>query len=60
MRQGMNIPGYNISQQLAPSDLIATIRIQAVPEPSTIALCGLGLPVLIGRAAWRRRARPIG
>ncbi|MFO0956048.1 MAG: spondin domain-containing protein [Isosphaeraceae bacterium] len=50
--------GYNISHLISPGDLIATIRISAVPEPSSIVLCGLGLLAPIGLALRARRRGP--
>ncbi|WP_165070117.1 spondin domain-containing protein [Paludisphaera rhizosphaerae] len=46
--------GYDISHLMSPGDLIATIRIEAVPEPASIAMFGAGL-VAIGVATLRRR-----
>jgi hypothetical protein len=34
--------GYTISHLITPGDLLATIRIESVPEPSSIILLGLG------------------
>jgi hypothetical protein len=36
--------GYDISHLISSGDLIATIQISSVPEPSTLALFALGMP----------------
>jgi len=48
--------GYNISHLISPGDLIATIRIEAVPEPSSVAMLGAGV-LAVGAAAARRWRR---
>lgn len=50
--------GYDISHLISPGDLIATIRITAVPEPSSIALCGIGAAglLIVGRKARKSRS----
>jgi hypothetical protein len=47
--------GYNISHVISPGDLIATIRIQAVPEPASIAMLGIGS--IVAMMAIRRTRR---
>ncbi|MDG3005060.1 spondin domain-containing protein [Paludisphaera mucosa] len=49
--------GYNISHLISPGDLIATITITSVPEPSTFLMLGVAA-VGVGLAA--RRSRPRG
>lgn len=44
---GVSTPGGTISSLFGPADLIATIRIGVVPEPSSLVLVGLGLCGLI-------------
>ncbi|MDX2036932.1 MAG: spondin domain-containing protein [Isosphaeraceae bacterium] len=48
--------GYSISQLFGPDDLIATIRITAVPEPSNLVLSGFGLAGAAVLGARRRSA----
>lgn len=48
--------GYDISHLISANDVIATIQIDAVPEPSRIVLLGAGAAGLLIGAA-RRRAR---
>jgi hypothetical protein len=47
--------GYDISHLISPNDLIATIQISAVPEPSSLVLCGFGIAGLAA-FGWRKRA----
>ena len=35
--------GYDISHLISPNDLIATIQISSVPEPSTMIMLGMGI-----------------
>lgn len=49
--------GYNVSHLISPGDLIATIVITAVPEPSSLSLGMTGLLIPLGWAA-RNRRRP--
>jgi hypothetical protein len=44
-------PGADFTQ---PDAVLATISIQAVPEPSTMALVGIGVGVLLARRLRRR------
>jgi hypothetical protein len=44
--------GYNISHLIGPGDLIATINVESVPEPSTLVMVGLGA---VGLAVAARR-----
>ncbi len=46
--------GYDISHLLTEGDVIATIEITAVPEPSTLALVAIGVAAAL---AFGRRAR---
>lgn len=46
--------GYDISHLISRDDLIATIRISAVPEPSALSLAAVGLAGTFG-AGWVRR-----
>jgi hypothetical protein len=46
--------GYDISHLISANDLIATIRINSVPEPSAVVLLSLGLA---GIAVMSRRVR---
>ncbi len=48
--------GYDISHLISADDLIATIRIDAVPEPSAVVLLGSGLAgmVILGRGTRKR------
>ena len=48
--------GYDIGHLISAGDLIATIQISSVPEPSTLALSAIGLMVLAGFARPRRTA----
>lgn len=48
--------GYDISHLISANDLIATIQIEAVPEPSGVVLLGVGAAALLIGAA-RRRAK---
>ena len=47
--------GYDLSHLVTADDLIATIQIRAVPEPSSMAMLGGGLIGLLGAARARRR-----
>ena len=47
--------GYDIGHLISANDLIATIQITAVPEPSTFALSGIGLVAIVGFARARSR-----
>lgn len=50
--------GYNISHVITSSDLIATITISSVPEPSSISLAAIGLAgVLLARHRNRRAGK---
>jgi hypothetical protein len=49
--------GYDISHLITSNDLIATIQISAVPEPSTVTLLGIGV---VGTALLARRSRGRG
>jgi len=51
--------GYNISHVISSSDLIATIQVTAVPEPSSFVLAGVGVLLAGGVAAIRARHRPM-
>jgi hypothetical protein len=53
---GRPTPAGATSRAFGPDDLIATIRVTAVPEPSTIVLAALGLGAL-ALPALRRRPR---
>lgn len=46
--------GYNISHLISSGDLIATITVQSVPEPSTLVMFSIGAVGLV--VAARRRA----
>ncbi|WP_165222151.1 spondin domain-containing protein [Aquisphaera insulae] len=48
--------GYDISHVISAGDLIATITINAVPEPASVAMFAAGAAV-VGLAAIRRRRR---
>lgn len=51
--------GYDISHLISANDLIATIQINSVPEPSSVVLLGAGAAGLLfasARKASRRRA----
>lgn len=50
--------GYDVSHLISPDDLLATIRINSVPEPSSVVLLGAGaagLLIATARRASRRR-----
>jgi len=48
--------GYDISHLISPDDLIATIQVNAVPEPSAVALLGSGLAgaLMLARGTRKR------
>ncbi|HKM53597.1 MAG TPA: PEP-CTERM sorting domain-containing protein, partial [Isosphaeraceae bacterium] len=47
---------YIISHFVSPNDLLATIQVSSVPEPSTLILLGLGSTgAVFARRWWRRR-----
>ena len=46
--------GYDISHLISSGDLIATIRISSVPEPSTAILFGLGFSGVLVAAGYRK------
>ncbi|WP_422931812.1 spondin domain-containing protein [Singulisphaera sp. PoT] len=50
--------GYDISHLISSDDLIATIQISAVPEPSTFAVLGLGIMAMLRKALPGRRSIP--
>ena len=50
------IGGYTVSSDFGPNDLIATIQINAVPEPSSVALLGMGAAAVFFGA---RKARSL-
>ncbi len=52
--------GYPISHVFGPSDVIATITISSVPEPSTIATFTIGLAGTLVAARHRRRRSAAG
>ena len=54
---GVVTPGGTISRLFGPDDLIATIRIDAVPEPSSLTLAGIGLCGLILGMVRHNRGR---
>ena len=54
---GVVTPGGTITRLFGPNDLIATIRINAVPEPSSLTLAGIGLCGLILGAVRHHRGR---
>jgi len=54
---GVLTPGGTISSLFGPDDLIATIRINAVPEPSSLTLAGIGLCGLILGTVRHNRGR---
>ena len=55
---GVTTPaGYDISELLSAQGLIATIHIQEVPEPGSLALAGIGAGIL-GLLIAKRRRRP--
>ncbi len=55
--KGLDTPaGYAISHLIATGDPLLTIQIQSVPEPSSLAMAGLGLCGLVG-VAWRKSRR---
>ena len=47
--------GYSISHVISSGDLIATIQVTAVPEPSSFVLLGVGVLLAVGVAAIRAR-----
>jgi hypothetical protein len=50
--------GYNISHLISSTDLITTIQISSVPEPSTLTLASVGLIALVA-AALKHRHRSV-
>ncbi len=57
---GVVTPGGTISRLFGPDDLIATIQVTAVPEPSSLALAGIGMCGLIVLKVCRNRGRSAG
>src|SRR5262249_25596421 len=51
-----NVDGANNNLDSLINQSSAAITVVAVPEPSTLLLCGLGV-VALGVGAWRRRRR---
>ena len=57
---GVSTPGGTISRLFGPGDLIATIQVTAVPEPSSLVLAGIGMCGLILLKICRDRGRSAG
>jgi hypothetical protein len=51
---------YTIAHLISPNDLLATIQVSSVPEPSTLILLGVGSTgAVFARRWWRRRFQAV-